>query len=311
MDFRQLEYFKAVYEAQSFSKATEKLHVAQPALSMQIRRLEEELGVSLFERSHRGVLPTAFGQRLYEMSWPVLRDFAAVKRSIQEMSRSDELSGKIRCGFPSPFFREIAVEAIVEFTTRYPSVEINAVDSYSGILHQMVKSGQLEFAIGALPENDKGIVSATILEEDLVLVSGHPLTKTQLGSVSLDEAHLDIILPSELSTMQPMFNRMLVAEEIRPRRTLLVNSYLGCLEIPRRSNWCSLVPISGAFAEVERGELFVHPIRRPKLSAQWHLIHENRRPLSAAARALSQSVIHHFQQVQKRWKLAGSRRKSH
>src|SRR5262245_52758423 len=197
MDFKQLEYFKAVYEAQSFSKATEKLHVVQPALSMQIRRLEEELGVPLFERTPRGVLPTAFGKRLYDLSWPVLRDFAAVKRTILEMSHPGELSGEVKCGFPSPFFRDAAMKAINAFSARYPNVQIQALDAYSGILYQMVKSGQLEFAFAGLREDNSGIVASSVLEEEIVLVSGHPLTKSRLGAIALkDFPDLDLMLPS-------------------------------------------------------------------------------------------------------------------
>ena len=82
MDFRQLRYFLGVYEAKSITKASERLNVAQPALGLQVRKLEEELGVDLFFRHSRGVTPTEAGQLLAVHARVLLRQFERVRQDL-------------------------------------------------------------------------------------------------------------------------------------------------------------------------------------------------------------------------------------
>ena len=82
MDFRQLPYFLGVYEAKSITKASERLNVAQPALGLQVRKLEDELGVDLFFRHSRGVTPTEAGQLLAEHARVLLRQFERVRQDL-------------------------------------------------------------------------------------------------------------------------------------------------------------------------------------------------------------------------------------
>src|SRR5262249_24979330 len=105
MDLRQIIYFLSIYDAGNLTKASQKEHVAQPALSVQLRRLEDELGVSLFERHSQGVIPTVAGKRFYELCQSIVSD---VSRARSEMlAFATELSGRMTVGLPSALNRSV------------------------------------------------------------------------------------------------------------------------------------------------------------------------------------------------------------
>ncbi len=98
MDLRALRYFVGVVDAGSLSRAASVLYVAQPALTAQVRRLEDEFGVQLLERSHAGVRPTAAGLRLYEDATRLLAEAEALKRRVGQLTGEPE--GTVTVAFP-------------------------------------------------------------------------------------------------------------------------------------------------------------------------------------------------------------------
>jgi hypothetical protein len=94
VDLRQIRYFMWIYEHRSFSAAARKANVAQPALSIQIRHLEEELGVTLFERSSGGAVPTDLGRKFYELCTPVRDGVDFARQQMSELASSEGLLGE-------------------------------------------------------------------------------------------------------------------------------------------------------------------------------------------------------------------------
>lgn len=302
MDVRQLEYFMTVFEHASFTKAAKQLNVVQPALSMQIRRLEKELRVELFERTPRGLYPTKFGKQVYALCSPIIGDLAAAKQRIWDMATSVRISGSVRCGFPTPLFKEIVPKAVLSFNRQYPDVELTMSDSYSDTLKEWVRTNQLDFAFGAWSEDDVDIIKEATIEEQVVLVSGRPLGKPY-ESVDLSRLRgLKLLIPTAGSTTGPLFKTFVAKGTIRPSQTITINSYLGVLEVARMSDWCGIVPVSGVIAEAEKDELFLHPVAKPKFSFKWNLIHGKRTPISIAGRRFVEMILAGFDDVNTRWK---------
>ena len=107
MDLKQISYFMWVYEEGSFSAAARKANVVQPALSMQIKRLENEFSVKLFERMVSGVKPTSAGTRLYEVCLNITRDIALAKEALMDCRVDDKAMGPVRVGLPPAMSRGI------------------------------------------------------------------------------------------------------------------------------------------------------------------------------------------------------------
>jgi DNA-binding transcriptional LysR family regulator len=302
MDVRQLEYFITIFEYGSFTRAAQKLHVVQPALSMQIRRLEEELGVSLFKRVPRGLQPTAFGKMVYGLCSPVLGELARTKQNILDAIQSVDLSGSIRAGFPTPLFKTVVSRAVALFAEQYPNVELQIFDSYSGTLAEWVRTGKIDFALGAWSEKDKEIVRDMTMEDEVVLVSGRPLGKpyapVDLGRI----AGLKLLIPTVDSTTGPLVNGFIASGAIKPERTLVINSHVGVNEVARVSDWCGITPASGITdAEYASKELHFHPVLKPRFHFAWNLIHGRRNPLNSAARRFIDFIAAEFGGAHRKW----------
>jgi DNA-binding transcriptional LysR family regulator len=310
MDLRQIMYFMCVYEEASFTKAARKVGVVQPALSVQISRLEDEFGGALFLRTPRGVIPTALGKSFYELCQPIRHGVAKAKGRMLELQQPDQVFGPVRCGFPPSYFKAALATVLTDFVEQHPRVELTARESYSGTLRQWVAAGELDFAFGASPQQAAGLANLSIFEEDVALVTGSPLAGEPFRPCDLTRLDkLKLILPSLEHVLGPILREHIATGLIRPQRTMVVDSYVGVLEIAKASEWAVLVPITGLLDEVVNPKLFIYPVERPSLMFRWHVIHEQSRPLNTAARLLIDAVIGELNAKRRRWhELCAARR---
>jgi len=149
MELRQLRYFCAVAETASFSRAADKTHVSQPSLSQQIQKLEQELGVRLFDRLGRTVRLTEPGRTFLPRARNILHEVEEASSNIQESATA--MGGSVSLGvIPTiaPYFlpRRLAV-----FAKKYPNVHVSVVEEITPVLLEALKSGGVDVAIMALP----------------------------------------------------------------------------------------------------------------------------------------------------------------
>lgn len=176
MEIRQLRYFLAVAETLHFARAAERLHIAQPSLSQQIRALEEELGVRLFERSKRHVALTTDGEALlpYARRLVTLADDAH-----QEFAeRSGLRRGRVRLGTTPTLGGHLLPKAIGGFFQAFPGLELTINEDGSDRLARQLDQGHLDLALLVQDVNMvESIAFEPLLEEEIVLAmpQGHPL----------------------------------------------------------------------------------------------------------------------------------------
>jgi DNA-binding transcriptional LysR family regulator len=302
MDLRQINYFLLVFEERSFTRAAKKAGIVQPALSMQVRNLESELGVELFERSARGLSPTQHGRRFYDLFAPIAREIDSATETMRQMLAPDIVTGEIRCGCPPTFFKSIVGRMLPAFAATYPSVNVELLEGYSGTLHDWVRSGDLDFAFGTPPSDDTGLTCDRIFEEALVLVCGEPIAGERLVPCDLAAIpNLKLFLPSPPQILGHVLRDHIAAGRIRPVRTIVMDSYLGVLESARNSDWAAIIPIDGVLDEID-GPLSIYPISQPQMAFHWHLIHPTRKPLNAAARLFVDMIAQELQIIGERWR---------
>ena len=190
MNLRAFEYLLALKEQGGFHRAAEACNVSQPALSIQIKKMEEELGVQLLERGPREFLFTPAGEEVLERARGIMRHVA----EIDQLSKlwSDPYSGELSLGaFPTlaPYYFPGILDHFVE---SYPNLHINLVEDKTAVLLDRMKAGTLDASFIAEPVEDDALEHATIFTEEFLLgVSpGHALAKRK----SID--------PSRLATEQ-------------------------------------------------------------------------------------------------------------
>src|SRR5262245_17945298 len=142
---RQLRYFVQIVESGSLAKASRQLFIAQPALSQQMARLEDEVGKSLLVRSSRGVVATDNGEALYHHAKFMLRQM----EQAVSVARQDKaaLTGRVALGLAPTTVCQLGLPLIQEVRARHPGVVLNVVEGLSGHLEQMTRLGQLDLAV--------------------------------------------------------------------------------------------------------------------------------------------------------------------
>jgi LysR family nitrogen assimilation transcriptional regulator len=302
MDLKQIRAFMCVFEHGSFTAAARKMNVAQPALSVQIRHLEDELGVSLFARRPDGIVPTAAGRRFYELSGPIRSSADHARQQMSEMVAAEPIVGPLRCGFPPSFFKCFLGRILAGFAQRHPAIDLSVSEAYGGTLKDWVIAGDLDFAIGGFDAADGALTGQIFFEERLVLVSGAPVFGPRFQSCDLRTYDdFKLMLPRGHQVLGPMLAQYLANGIIRPSRTMIVDSYLGVLETARASDWVALVPVTGILDEVARDDLHLYPLDEPTLTFRWYLIHARDKPLSAAARLFLDDVAAELEATQRAW----------
>ncbi|MGA7600721.1 MAG: LysR family transcriptional regulator, partial [Pseudolabrys sp.] len=145
MDLRQIEYFVALYDERSITKAASRLNVVQPALSMQISRLERTFKTRLFERTSRGVVPTDLGRTFYGLCQKILSDVYEAQRYLRDAS--GKVTGDLTVGLMPSVANSVLPAVLAEYKSSYPDVTLRIVEAYSGSLLDQLNSGKLDLAI--------------------------------------------------------------------------------------------------------------------------------------------------------------------
>lgn len=186
VELRHLRYFLAVAEELHFGRAAARLHIAQPALTQQVKRLETLLGARLFERTSRHVALTAAGEVLRERAVAILGHAA---RDLDEVSRVGQGSqGRLNLGFVPSVLALDALRGVRRFLDRYPLVRVDLIEGYTTHLMSQLSHGRLDMAIVRDPDDEPGTVVVPLVTEPFVAVL--PIDHPHAGRTSLAAADL-------------------------------------------------------------------------------------------------------------------------
>lgn len=213
---RQLEYFRAVARELHFTRAAEALRVAQPALSQQIRKLERQLGLELFQRDNHRVAITAAGSALLDHAERILADLAAVEDEMAGWSEGTR--GRVRLGVARGLAARLA-RLLVEFSAAHPGVEVELREESNAAMLADLYAARLDVAtLAALPQPDDGrLITRRLGSEPLVLITGAagPLARRQQVPVTALDG-LDLVLYSQGSAVREVIVSALAAAGARP-----------------------------------------------------------------------------------------------
>jgi len=175
MDLRRLEYFCQLAKVGNFTRAAKQIGIAQPALSIAIGKLEQELGLKLINRAQKNDLLTSEGKVLLESASKLLAQAKQVKLELQELK--DLAKGTVRVGIPTMMGSYYLADSIVAFKKRYPHIVIQLVDQGTAALEVMLENGELDIALLREVEEGSHLRYVGIIEEQMVagLATEHPL----------------------------------------------------------------------------------------------------------------------------------------
>src|SRR3954467_8510226 len=177
MELRQLRYFVAVAEELHFRRAAERLHVAQPAVSEQVRKLELDLGVQLFERTHRSVSLTDAGAAMLDEARRVLRQTEVARQAA--CGATERTAMRLRIGYLPDALPAVVPRALRRLAAALPAVEVDVDSAPAWRLADDVRRGRLDVAITSLPVPTNGLRSVSLGEQGAVvaLPAMHPCAR--------------------------------------------------------------------------------------------------------------------------------------
>ncbi|MBQ7464134.1 MAG: LysR family transcriptional regulator [Lachnospiraceae bacterium] len=290
MELRHLRYFLVVCEEMNFTRAAEKLMIAQPPLSRQIKDLEEELGVPLFIREHHILRLTDEGVRFRSHANRII---ALADRSVEDIREmSTGLQGTVYIAEVEGKAPHLTSSFIADFAGRYPDVQYNIWNGNSDEVVLRVKNGLADLAIIMEPYDPQGLHSVSVYTEPWVAMfsSDHPLAKTKGKTVQLkDLAEHELIIPSRSSRLQEIndwFAPLNITPVIRARISNATTAY----ELCKQNVGVAIYP-AAAGDLINDGKVMMRRIADPDPKASYILIYSDEHPLSPVAEKFIENVL--------------------
>ncbi|MGY5393507.1 LysR family transcriptional regulator [Acinetobacter tandoii] len=193
MELRHLRYFVAVVEEQSFTKAAEKLFIAQPPLSRQIQNLEGELGIQLFERGSRPLQTTPAGQFFYQHAVKLLSNAEEIKSMTKRVGMVERT---VTMGFVGSLLYGLLPRIVYLFRQQQPQLKIELIEMSTKDQIQALKEGRIDVGFGRLRISDPAIRRVLLREEPLMVAahSSHPLASQKQGIYLADLVEENLFL---------------------------------------------------------------------------------------------------------------------
>ncbi|MCZ6635948.1 MAG: LysR family transcriptional regulator [bacterium] len=229
MDLGQMRGFLETARERSFTKAAEKLFLTQPAVSLQVKALEEELGERLFERRGKQILLTDAGRLLFGRVEEIL---GMVDQVRQDLSALGELKiGQLRVGTSDTNCAYVLPPVVKAFREAYPGVEIRLTDRPSSQVVRMVLEGSVDFGLATLPVSETRVETEALFFRDDVLIyhPEHLLGKKRQVRL-LDLAGFPMLMLGQNSTSRMLLDRMFVEAGVVPE----IAMELGSIEVIKR-----------------------------------------------------------------------------
>ncbi|MGB3522488.1 MAG: LysR family transcriptional regulator [Mycobacterium sp.] len=282
MELRQLEYLIAVVEEANFTRAAQRVHVAQPAVSAQIGRLERELGQRLLDRSRREVRPTAAGAAVLPYAKAALAAVDDVRLAVDELSRL--VRGTVTIGTVTAHSVDVP-GLLAEFHAEYPSVEITLSTANSDQLIDAVRSGELDTAIVSVGPDERptGLDIEVVTDESVDAAVGLADELAGHATVSLAQLAQRPLIALPVGTgIRRQFDQACAAAGISPRIAFEASTPLALADLAERGLGVAILPSS-----VARNRPGLHPLRlTPELRGRLVLAWRASGPRSPAARVL-------------------------
>ena len=287
LTLKQLRYFEALAQHGHFGRAAQACAISQPALSVQIRELEESLGTELFERGARHIRLTNFGEEFATRVRGILRSVDELGELA--MASRDHLVGRLRIGVIPTIAPYLLPEIITDLTAANSSIDIQIRESLTPILVRELADGRLDAAIVALPVSEPSLTEVSLFEENFVLVrpiadEGKPVP----GHEDLRE--MKLLLLEEGHCFRDQALSFCNIQSSRPREMLDASSLATLVQMVGAGLGVTLIPEMAIAVETRSAPVSIAHFRHPQPSRTIGMIWRKTSPLAKQLRQISEVV---------------------
>lgn len=290
MDVRQLNALITVAEAGSVTRAAEILHLVQPAVSRQIKLLEDELEAPLFDRTKEGMKLTADGQVMLEYARRAMRELERARAEIQPAGA--QLHGLVSIGVVPSLADPLAEAVVKRVSTEHPAVRLRIVVAYAGYLSEWLDSAEVDVALLYGMRPTAAVDQRNLVEEPVWAVG--PAEADLSAQHPLEVARLfdwPLILPSPPHALRNMVDRAAARTERTPRVVAETNSMTVQRKLVETGAGYTVLPITAVSDEISSGALSAAPLRGEELRRRLVLAVPSTRRLAPAVRVVADLLV--------------------
>jgi LysR family transcriptional regulator, nitrogen assimilation regulatory protein len=293
MHIAQLKTLIHVAELGSLSKAADRLHIAQPALSRQIRLMEKELGVALFERHGRGMVLTEAGREILDHAARVMAELEAIRQSAT--SGRSSYKGTVMVG-TTPTVAEIMIIPLAgRIREAHPQLRLRFSSAFSGHLLDWLQRGDLELAVTYDPQPLRSVRTVPVMIENLLLVGAGSERLELSGAVPFAQlASKELVLPSPPHGLRAAMESCARRAGIELRASIEADSYRVMIDLVRNGFGLTVLPLAPVYSLehlIQSGELSAAPLVDPTPARKLVLAYPADRPVSPAAQFVGESIV--------------------
>jgi DNA-binding transcriptional LysR family regulator len=286
---QQLKLFEAVARNSSYTRAAEEMFLTQPAVSIQIKRLEEQVGLPLFENVGKKIFPTAAGKAMYEASLDILGRVAELKNSVEELK--GEVKGPLQLSVvtTSKYFMPHLLGAFLQL---YPEVEPRLkFTNRANVIDRLLNNEDDFVVMGQIPD-DKNLETYPFLENILGIVAppDHPLAKKK--NIELKELMHERILEREIgSGTRSVFDNMMEKEGLKVEPYMELGSSEAIKQAVMAGLGIAVMSFYGLALERAAGKLVLLDVKGFPVRRRWYAVHLKGKKLSLVARTYLEFIL--------------------
>ncbi|MEL7147708.1 MAG: LysR family transcriptional regulator [Bacteroidota bacterium] len=288
----QLKVFLKIVECQSITKAAEALHLTQPAVSIQLKRLQDQFEIPLTEVIGRQLFITDFGNQIADVSSNVLREAEVIRTTVDQYKGL--LTGKIRISVVStgkyilPYFLQ-------GFMEKYPGVEMMIDVSNRGKVIEGLGKNESDFSLVSVTPEQIPLETIDLMENRLYLVGSSRFGDKKVTIKDLNK--LTLIFREKGSATRGAMEEYLHKHEITANKTMELVSNEAVKQAVNAGIGFSIMPLIGLRNELAVGSLKIFPVKGLPIITNWKLIYDKRKQLSPAAEVLISHINEHKEEV--------------
>ena len=296
MTLQELRYLVALAEQGNFVRAAASCHVGQPTLSTQLKKLEETLGVTLFERNKHRLIPTPIGEQIVEQARVAL----GVVARIRDLARvgNDPMKGPLRLGVIPTLGPYLIPRVLPKVRAMFAKLQLFLREDLTANLLERLRNGRLDALLLALPVRGDDLESMELFREPftVALPAGHPFAAKRVISET-DLAELNVLLLEEGHCLRDQALEICGAVPSEEREELKATSLETLRQMVAAGVGCTLLPKLAAMpgvGSVQDGMVDIRPLAAPEPYRTIGLVWRQRYPREATVRALAKLIMTHL-----------------
>jgi LysR family transcriptional regulator, nitrogen assimilation regulatory protein len=290
MDLKQMQYFLCLAQEGNVTRAARQLNIVQPALSMQIAKLETSLGKQLFYRAARGVTLTPAGEALAQRIAPIMTDIDRARDEIAELD--GKVSGRVNIGMITSAAQSTLPASSATIAARYPEIHLLVCEGYSETMLEWVAAGQLDIAIVNTPVPRLAPAARHILDEEMMLACAldNPLQLPKVVSFDRLEG-LDIAIPSRRHGLRRILDDAAAEAGFNLKPRLEIDTLSAICEVVATTDLLTVLPGIALHSTLAAGRIKARRLRNPAVVRSVAWVTNPRRSVSAAMSAVMDIIV--------------------